>query len=268
MSQQSRPDPLVAHRSSPLTRIPIVAGNWKMNTNPAEGLALVDELLPLIQPNQSVERVLCPPFVSLTPLRERLRGTGVRLGAQNLYFETQGAYTGEISGLMLQGLVDYVIVGHSERRHILGESDEVVAKKLNAALRHGLLPILCVGETLEQRDGGETDSVLKRQVRAALDGLNTAEGLVVAYEPVWAIGTGRAATADDANTGNAIIRAELASVLGPQEAGVTRIQYGGSVTPDNAAELLSQPEVDGALVGGASLKAEAFASIVRAAEAH
>ncbi len=247
------------------SRIPIVAGNWKMNTTLAEGLALVDTLVPLIQGVNSVERVVCPPFVSLTTIRERLRGTPIRLGAQNVYFESKGAFTGEVSPEMLQGLVDYVIVGHSERRHILGETDEVVARKVGGVLAHGLLPILCVGETLEQRDAGQTEAVLKGQVRAALEGLESSVGLVIAYEPVWAIGTGRAATAADANAGNAVIRRELAAILGQDVADATRIQYGGSVTPENAAELLAQPEVDGALVGGASLRADSFASIVRAA---
>ncbi|HYU18184.1 MAG TPA: triose-phosphate isomerase [Chloroflexota bacterium] len=247
------------------SRIPIVAGNWKMNTTLAEGLALVDTLVPLIQGVNSVERVVCPPFVSLTTIRERLRGTPIRLGAQNVYFESKGAFTGEVSPEMLQGLVDYVIVGHSERRHILGETDEVVASKVGGVLAHGLLPILCVGETLEQRDAGQTEAVLKGQVRAALEGLESSVGLVIAYEPVWAIGTGRAATAADANAGNAVIRRELAAILGQDVADATRIQYGGSVTPENAAELLAQPEVDGALVGGASLRADSFASIVRAA---
>ncbi len=249
------------------SRTPIVAGNWKMNTNLVEGLALVDALLPRIQSVSSVERVVCPPFISLAQIGERLRGTGVRLGAQNAYFEAKGAFTGEVSPAMLQDLVDYVIVGHSERRHILGETDELVAKKLRAVLAHGLLPILCVGETLEQRDAGQTEAVLRRQVRAALEGLESAEGLVIAYEPVWAIGTGRAATAADANSGNAVIRRELAAVLGQEVADRTRVQYGGSVTAENAAELLGQPEVDGALVGGASLKAESFAAIVHAAAA-
>jgi triosephosphate isomerase len=236
-----------------------------MNTDLAEGLALVDALVPLIQPVGAVERVVCPPFVSLVAIAERLRGTGVRLGAQNAYFEAKGAFTGEVSPPMLRDVVDYVIVGHSERRHILGETEEVVARKVRAVLAHDLVPILCVGETLDERDGGQTEAVLRRQVRSALEGLDGADGLVIAYEPVWAIGTGRAATAADANGGNAVVRDELGNVLGRDVAAATRIQYGGSVTPDNAAELMGQPEVDGALVGGASLKAESFAAIVRAA---
>lgn len=247
------------------SRTPIVAGNWKMNTDLAEGLALIDAVLPLIQPIAAVERVVCPPFVSLSAIRERLRGTGVRVGAQNAYVEDKGAFTGEVSPAMLRDVADYVIVGHSERRQLFGETDELVARKVRAIFAHGLLPILCVGETLAQRDAGETETVLRRQVRAALTGLDQLDGLVVAYEPVWAIGTGRAATAEDANAGNAVIRQEIAAVLGPNVAAATRIQYGGSVTADNAAELLALPEVDGALVGGASLKADAFAAIVRGA---
>ena len=246
-------------------RQPIVAGNWKMNTTVEEAVALVEALLPLIGSASDVERVVCPPFVSLVPIAECLRGSEIVLGAQDLYFESKGAFTGEISAAMLVGLVRYVIVGHSERRHIIGESDKDVARKVRAALASGLLPILCVGETLEQRDRGQTEAVLRRQVRTALEGLERADGLVIAYEPVWAIGTGRAATARDANEGNGIVRDELRAVMGDALADATRIQYGGSVTPDNAAELLTLPEVDGALVGGASLKPEAFAAIVRAA---
>jgi triosephosphate isomerase len=246
-------------------RRPIVAGNWKMNTTVAEGLALIDALRPLVESVSGVDRVVCPPFVSLHAVAERLRGSAIGVGAQNLYFEPKGAFTGEISAEMLAGLATYVIVGHSERRHVLGETDEVVAKKVRAASQAGLIPILCVGETLDEREVGQTESVLRRQVHSALEGQEAPTGLVLAYEPVWAIGTGRAATAADANSGNGIIRDELARVLGQQAAAQTRIQYGGSVTPDNAAELLGQPEVDGALVGGASLKAESFAAIVQAA---
>jgi triosephosphate isomerase (TIM) len=248
-----------------MPRKPIVAGNWKMNTTVPEGLALVDALLPLIESVSGVDRVVCPPFVSLHPISERLRGSEIAVGAQNLYVEPRGAFTGEISAEMLVGLARYVIVGHSERRHILGESNEAVAKKVRAAAGAGLLPILCVGETLDEREAGQTEAVLRRQVRTALEGAETPAGLVLAYEPVWAIGTGRAATAADANAGGGIIRDELSRVLGAEVAAQTRIQYGGSVSPDNAAELLGQPEVDGALVGGASLKADSFAAIVKAA---
>lgn len=247
------------------SRRPIVAGNWKMNTTISEGLALVDALLPLIGEIGAVDRVVCPPFVSLYPISERLRATGIQVGAQNASNEPKGAFTGEISLAMLSGLVQYVIIGHSERRSIFGETDETVAKKIKAVQAGGLLPILCVGETLAERHWGATESVLRRQVHLALDGLTSIEGLVVAYEPVWAIGTGRAATVADANEGCRFIRAEVEALFGADVAAATRIQYGGSVTPDNAAELLAQPDIDGALVGGASLVAASFAGIVKAA---
>lgn len=250
--------------SSPL-RQPIVAGNWKMNTTVDEGMALVEALRPLIESTSTVERVVCPPFVSLAPIAWKLKGSEISVGAQDCYFEEKGAFTGEVSAGMLVGIARYVIVGHSERRHVFGESDEVIAKKLRAVVGAGLLPILCVGEKLDEREADQTEAVLRRQVRSALEGLETVPGLVLAYEPVWAIGTGKAATAADANEGNGVIRDELSSVLGADVAKSTRIQYGGSVSPANAAELLGQPEVDGALVGGASLQADSFAAIVRAA---
>jgi triosephosphate isomerase len=247
------------------SRRPIVAGNWKMNTTVGEGIALVDALLPLIGDVSSVDRVVCPPFVSLHPIAKRLSGSEVGVGAQNLYFEAKGAYTGEVSAAMLQGLASYVLIGHSERRQLFGETDEFVAKKIVAAFGAGLTPILCVGETLAERHWGATESVLRRHVHTALQGLDAAPGLIVAYEPVWAIGTGRAATTEDANEGCRFLRAEIEALFGPKVARATRIQYGGSVTPANATELLSQPDIDGALVGGASLVPESFAAIVRAA---
>jgi triosephosphate isomerase len=246
-------------------RRPIVAGNWKMNTTIDEGLALVDALRPLIDSESSVDRLVCPPFVSLHAISDRLRESEIAVGAQNVFYEPKGAFTGEISATMLVGLASYVIIGHSERRHLFGESDEIVAKKIRAALGAGLLPILCVGETLAERHWGATESVLRRHVHTALEGLPSAEGLVVAYEPVWAIGTGRAATVEDANDGCRFIRIELEALFGEDVAQATRIQYGGSVTPDNAVELLAQPDIDGALVGGASLFAESFAGIIKAA---
>jgi triosephosphate isomerase len=246
-------------------RRPIVAGNWKMNTTIEEGLALVDDLLPLIDTETVVDRVVCPPFVSLHPISGRLRRSEIKVGAQNVHEEPKGAFTGEISAPMLVGLVSYVIVGHSERRQIFRESDEVIAKKVRAVYEVGLLPILCVGETLAERHWGATESVLRRHVHTALAGLPSIDGLVVAYEPIWAIGTGRAATAEDANEGCRFIRSEIEALFGEEVAQATRIQYGGSVTPDNAAELLAQPDIDGALVGGASLIPDSFAAIVRAA---
>jgi triosephosphate isomerase (TIM) len=246
-------------------RRPIVAGNWKMNTTIDEGLTLVDAIRPLLDDVSSVDRVVCPPFVSLHAIADRLRGSEIAVGAQNVYVEPKGAFTGEISVPMLVGLARYVIVGHSERRTLFGEDDDIVAKKIRAVQAAGLLPILCVGETLAERHWGATESVLRRHVHTALDGLTSVEGLVVAYEPVWAIGTGRAATADDANEGCRFIRVELEALFGEKIAEATRIQYGGSVTADNASEFFSQPDIDGALVGGASLVAESFAGIVKAA---
>jgi triosephosphate isomerase len=248
-------------------RRPIVAGNWKMNTTIDEGLALVDGMRPLIDDVGVVDRVVCPPFISLHAIADRLRDSEISVGAQNVYLEPKGAFTGEISVAMLVGLTRYVIVGHSERRTVFGEDDEIVAKKIRAVQAAGLLPILCVGETLAERHWGATESVLRRHVHTALDGLQSIEGLVVAYEPVWAIGTGRAATVEDANEGCRFIRVEIESLFGEEVAQATRIQYGGSVNAENAPEFFAQPDIDGALVGGASLVAESFAGIVKAAAA-
>ena len=248
-------------------RKPIVAGNWKMNTSVAEGLALIDGLRPELEALVDVDCVLCPPFISLAAAAERLAGSSVRLGAQNMYFESSGAYTGEISPLMLQGLVDFVILGHSERRQYFQETDELVAQKVRAALDHGLTPIVCVGENLEQNEAGQTEAVVGRQLEAALDGLIEPPELIVAYEPVWAIGTGRAANAAEANAVIGFIRKVATDVLGTGGALRLRIQYGGSVTPDNFPDFIRQPEIDGALVGGASLKSDQFLEICRQAAA-
>jgi triosephosphate isomerase len=248
-------------------RTPIVAGNWKMNTTLAEALALVDTLKPELERLDGVDRVVCPPFISLAAVSERLRGSPIGVGAQDVYFEKSGAYTGEVSAPMLQGLVEYVIIGHSERRQYFGETDEWVNRKVKAALGHGLTPILCVGENLDQNESGQTEAVVGGQVKRALEGINDPAGLVIAYEPIWAIGTGRASSAEDANRVAAFIRATADDLLGPETAGTMRIQYGGSVTPDNFAEFIRQPDIDGALVGGASLKAPLFAEICRQAAA-
>jgi triosephosphate isomerase len=253
--------------SRPSFRRPIVAGNWKMNTTIDEGLVLVDAIRELVDGVSAVDRVVCPPFVSLHAIADRLRDSDIAVGAQNMHLEPKGAFTGEVSASMLAGLVRYVILGHSERRQLFGETDEIVAKKIRAALAASLLPIVCVGETLAERHWGATESVLRRQVHTALDGLPNADDLVVAYEPVWAIGTGRAATSEDANEGCRFIRVEIEALFGDSVAQATRIQYGGSVTADNAPEYFAQPDIDGALVGGASLVAESFAGIVRAAAA-
>ena len=248
-------------------RKPVVAGNWKMNNTIADSLALVDAMLPRLQTLAGVERVVCPPFTALPAVSARLRETDILVGAQNLYPEPKGAFTGEISPAMLEGLVSYVIVGHSERRQYFGEDDALVNRKVKAALAAGLVPIVCVGESLEQNERGETDQVVSRQVRGALDGVDHLSAVVIAYEPVWAIGTGRAATPDGANATIGLIRRTVADVAGAAIAEGMQIQYGGSVTPDNFGAFIAQPDIDGALVGGASLKADQFVEIVRLAAA-
>ncbi|HRF49249.1 MAG TPA: triose-phosphate isomerase [Anaerolineales bacterium] len=249
-------------------RTKIIAGNWKMNKTPAEAAALAQALVAEIGAVSGVERVVVPPFVALASVAPVLVGSGIGLGAQNLHWADSGAYTGEVSAPMLKGLCQYVVIGHSERRQYFGETDESVNKKTKAALAHGLTPIVCVGETLAQYEAGETGVVVSSQVRAAYAGIEAVDALktVVAYEPVWAIGTGRAATPEGANAVIAEhIRAVIAGLYGAEAAAALRIQYGGSVTAANAAELLAQPDIDGALVGGASLKAADFGVIVRAA---
>ena len=246
-------------------RRPIVAGNWKMNTTLAEGLALVDQMLPGLNALSSVERVVCPPFVSLAAIADRLRGTEIGVGAQNMFAEPKGAFTGEIAPVMLAGLARYVILGHSERRQYFGEDDALVNRKLTAALGAGLVPIVCVGESLLQNEAGETKAFVSGQVRAALDGVADLSTLVIAYEPIWAIGTGRAATPEGANATIAVIRQTVADVGGAAAAEGLRIQYGGSVTAENFGAFIVQPDIDGALVGGASLRADQFVEIVRLA---
>jgi triosephosphate isomerase len=243
-------------------RIPFVAGNWKMNTTAAEAERLVLEMLERLDSIKGVEKVLCPPFVSLVGLSMMLQSSSIRLGAQNMYFETKGAYTGEISPLMLRELCEFVILGHSERRWHFGETDEIVNNKVKAALANRLKPILCVGERLEENEAGKTEDVVNRQVTAALNGMEPVPDLVVAYEPVWAIGTGKAASGKQAAATIQFIRDVLAKVWNKSIAQNTRILYGGSVTGANIAEFISHPEIDGALVGGASLKTEEFVSIV------
>jgi triosephosphate isomerase len=251
-------------------RRPIVAGNWKMNTTLPEARDLARALRPLLSGLAGVEVAVCPPFISLAAVGEALRGSPIALGAQNCHYEARGAFTGEISPLMLADLgCRYVILGHSERRTYFGESDELVARKVAAVLGHGLTPIVCVGERLEQREAGQTEQVVGSQVRAALAGLASEQiaGLVIAYEPVWAIGTGRAASAEDANETIGFIRRTIGDLAGAAAVAAVRIQYGGSVTPANAPALFAQPEIDGALVGGASLAAADFSAICRAAAA-
>ena len=249
-------------------RTPIVAGNWKMNKTVAESRQLVAELVPGLQAIESVERVLCPPFTSLMAVAAMLEGTEIRLGAQDMYWEVSGAFTGEVSPLMLKELCQYVVIGHSERRSYFGETDETVNRKVKAALAHGLLPIMCVGETLAEKEAGRAAEVVSRQMRAGLAGVELKDGksLYIAYEPVWAIGTGRAATADGANKViTEIIRPALATLFNLQISQEVRVLYGGSVTGKNAADFFTMPDIDGALVGGASLKVEEFVPITQAA---
>jgi triosephosphate isomerase (TIM) len=245
-------------------RMPIVAGNWKMFYGPTEARDFAESILDGLAAVQGVERVLCPPAVSLTAVHSVTSGTGIKLGAQNMYFEEKGAFTGEISPVMLHGLCDYVILGHSERRAYFGETDALVNRKAQSAFAHGLRPIVCVGEHLEDRDSNQTERVITTQVRGSLADLPAERigELVVAYEPVWAIGTGRAATTQDAADVVALIRALLGEMYGPSAAQSVRVQYGGSVTVANVAEFAALPDIDGSLVGGASLKAD-FVEIVR-----
>lgn len=243
-------------------RILFIAGNWKMNTIVAEAEQLVLEMLDKLDRIEGVEKVLCPPFVSLVAINMMLQGSSIKLGAQNMYFETEGAYTGEISPLMLRELCEFVILGHSERRWYFRETDEIVNKKIKAALANKLKPILCVGERLEENEAGKTEEVVNRQVTAALNGIEPVRDLVVAYEPVWAIGTGKAASGKQAAATIQFIRDVVAKLWNKSIAQDLRILYGGSVTSANIAEFISHPEIDGALVGGASLKAEEFVAIV------
>ena len=244
-------------------RLPLIAGNWKMNTTVDEAKRLVDRLRPALDKVQGVEKLVCPPFVSLSAVKEALQGGSVKVGAQNVYFEEKGAYTGEISPLMLAGLCEYVIIAHSERRQYFKESGEMINKKIKAAIKAGLKPILCVGERLEENEAGRTAQVVVSQLKEALIDIETADGLVVAYEPVWAIGTGRAATGKQSNETIALIRSTVGSLIDKDLAAEVRILYGGSVTAENIAEFISQPEIDGGLVGGASLEADQFAGIVQ-----
>jgi triosephosphate isomerase len=244
-------------------RIPFIAGNWKMNTTTTEAEQLVLEMIEKIDRIEGVEKVICPPFVSLVAINMMLQNSSVKMGAQNMHFETEGTYTGEISPLMLRELCEFVILGHSERRWYFGETDEIVNKKVKAALANALHPILCVGERLEENEAGRTEEVVNRQVTAALSGIEPVRNLVIAYEPVWAIGTGKAATGKQAGATIQFIREILVKLWNKSIVQDLRILYGGSVTGANIAEFISHPEIDGALVGGASLKAEEFASIVR-----
>jgi triosephosphate isomerase (TIM) len=246
-------------------RTPLIAGNWKMYKTVGEAVALVEALLRGLGDTADREVLVCPPFTALHAVAPVLLGTPIALGAQDMFYEEQGAYTGAISPLMLRDVgCTYVIVGHSERRQIFGEDDALVNRKLRAALSHGLRSILCVGETKPQRDAGQAEPVVVGQLRAGLAGVDAAAlaSVVIAYEPVWAIGTGDTATPGDAQAMHATLRRTLADLYGAEAAAQVRIQYGGSVKPDNVDELMAQPDIDGALVGGASLTAESFLRIV------
>ncbi len=247
-------------------RLPLIAGNWKMNTTIAEAVALATEIRATIRGVYTTEVLVCPPFVSLAAVGGVLEGSSIRLGAQNLHYEDKGAFTGEVSPLMLAGLCRFVIIGHSERRQHFGDSDEVVNRKLAAALRAGLAPIVCVGEQLEENQAGRTEEVVVRQLEAALAGVSVSPDLVIAYEPIWAIGTGLTASGKAANQTAQLIRRTVAGLAGNEVADDVRVLYGGSVTADNIAEFMEQMDISGALVGGASLKAADFVSIAKQTE--
>jgi triosephosphate isomerase len=244
-------------------RIPMIAGNWKMNTTIDDAVKLVRSMLGGLDKVRGIEKVICPPFVSLSAVKDLISGSSVKLGAQNVFYEEKGAFTGEISPLMLAKLCEYVIIGHSERRQYFGESGETIDKKVKAALQVELKPILCIGERLEENEAGRTEEVLTKQLTASSERLYYLGGLVIAYEPVWAIGTGKSATGEEANKTIGFIRQMVSNQHGSNIAENVRILYGGSVTADNIAEFMSQPEIDGALVGGASLKGDDFLSIAK-----
>ncbi len=245
----------------------VIAGNWKMNMTPSQTTALIEEMKPLVA-GADCEVVLCVPFVDIAAAIEAAKGSNIKIGAENLHFKASGAYTGEISADMLKETgVEYVVVGHSERRQYFGETDQTVNLRSLAAIKAGLKPIICVGETLEQRELGYTETLLKYQTKMALTNVSAEElkNVVIAYEPVWAIGTGVTATADQADEGNGYVRAAIAEAYGADVAETVTIQYGGSMNAANAAELVSKVNVDGGLIGGASLKAADFSVIVKAA---
>jgi len=252
-----------------MPRKPLIAANWKMYKTPAQAQEFTRNFLPLVTNHQRDEIVVCPSFTSITVVIAAVTGSGVAVGAQNMHFADEGAYTGETSPLMLTAIgATHVILGHSERRQYFGETDELINKKLKTALQHELIPIVCVGEVLAEREAGKTEEVLLRQTRGCLAGLTAgisaseASPIVIAYEPVWAIGTGKTATPQMASEAHALIRGEVSKLLGAETAKNLRILYGGSVKPDNASALMNEPDIDGALVGGASLDPQSFAKIV------
>lgn len=242
----------------------VIAGNWKMNKNPEEAKKYLEEFIPLVK-DATAEVILCAPYLDLKCMVKHTNGTNVKIGAQNMHWEETGAYTGEISGSMLKSIgVEYVIIGHSERRGYFAETDETVNKKIKAAFANELKPIVCVGETLDEREQGKTKEVITTQTKLALEGLTNeqVENTIIAYEPIWAIGTGKTATSEDANNSIKEIRDEICKIYGQMTSERVIIQYGGSVKPTNAKELFNTSDIDGALVGGASLKPEDFAAIV------
>ncbi|MDP4084037.1 MAG: triose-phosphate isomerase [Bacillota bacterium] len=248
-------------------RTPIIAGNWKMYKTLSEAKSFAEEVKNLVPSSEKVESVICSPALFLESLVEATKNTEVKIGAQNMHFEESGAFTGEISPVALSDLgVQYVILGHSERREMFNETDESVNKKTLAAFKYNLTPIVCCGETLEQRENGETNKLVGNQIRKALNGLTDEQvkKTVIAYEPIWAIGTGRSSTAEDANEVCAHIRSVVAEQFSKEIADAVRIQYGGSVKPGNIKEYMSQPDIDGALVGGASLESQSFLQLVEA----
>jgi len=247
-------------------RRPILAGNWKMNMTATQARELASKLVPLVSSIKDRDIVLGPPFTSLSAVAETIKGSNIGLSAQNLHWEDKGAFTGEISAEMLLDLgCRYVIIGHSERRQYFGETDETVNRKAKQALRKGLLPILCVGETLAEREAGKLNDIIGRQVTGGLKDISADDmkNVVIAYEPVWAIGTGKTATPEQANEVHALIRQKVKALYSADIAEGLRIQYGGSVTPENISTLMAMPDIDGALVGGASLKPESFAALVK-----
>lgn len=251
-----------------MSRIPIVAGNWKMNKTAAEARDLVSRMIEPLRAITSVEKVLCPPFTTISAVSSALVNSGIGLGAQNMHWEEKGAFTGEVAPNMVREFCGYVIIGHSERRAYFGETDSAVNRKLQAALKFDLIPIVCVGETLDQYEAGLTSEVVRRQIASGLADVDSASAprIIVAYEPVWAIGTGKASSGENANSVHGqVIRPALTALFGAKNSEAIRIIYGGSVTAANASEFFSQSDIDGALVGGASLKPDEFVAIAKAA---
>jgi triosephosphate isomerase len=248
-----------------VSRTPVIAGNWKCNSRLDSAYELASGIRERIEEIEGVEKIVCPPFIYLATVEVALSMSSVKVGAQDTHWEDDIAATGEVGPKQLEELCAFVIIGHSERRHQFGETDEMVNRKVKAALAAGLRPIMCVGELLSEREAGTTADVLVRQTRSGFEGADIPDGFVIAYEPVWAIGTGTAATVDDADEAIALVRSEVAAKFGDAKADCVRILYGGSVTPDNIADFMAVDGIDGALVGGASLKVDSFAGIVESA---